>query len=137
MKIWRLWEEGNPLVLFDKGITENFKEQEVLRLIHIGLLCVQKEPSKRPNMSTVVFFSAVTRYLSQSFPLPQASVLQENQQRLIPRGETCTSGQQMAYYPLLQSPCWSMDNFLMTFLAVSCVVFHRKTIIMLAKMTYS
>ena len=33
----------------------SYVESQVLRCIHIGLLCVQKFPQDRPTMSTVVF----------------------------------------------------------------------------------
>ena len=38
---------------------------EVLRSIHIGLLCVQRSPEDRPSMSTVVLMLGVEN------PLPQ------------------------------------------------------------------
>ncbi|CAA7405641.1 unnamed protein product [Spirodela intermedia] len=52
--IWRHWEEGNPIQLLDRGIYEGCSAEEVLRRIHIGLLCVQRDPLERPSMSLVV-----------------------------------------------------------------------------------
>ena len=49
-----LWREGNPLELVDESLGENFLEDEVLRCIQIGLLCVQEQPEDRPSMSKVL-----------------------------------------------------------------------------------
>ncbi|CAH1448383.1 unnamed protein product [Lactuca virosa] len=51
---WTLWKEGKALELVDKSIAANFSENEVLRCIQIGLLCVQELPEDRPNMSKVL-----------------------------------------------------------------------------------
>lgn len=45
----------------------NTDESEVLKCIHIGLLCVQEDPSDRPNMSTVVVMLASD---TMTFPKP-------------------------------------------------------------------
>lgn len=37
-------------VLYDASICS-----EIIRFIHVGLLCVQQKPENRPNMSSVVF----------------------------------------------------------------------------------
>ncbi|GLU09098.1 hypothetical protein SLE2022_259740 [Rubroshorea leprosula] len=52
---WRLWKEGNPSKLIDSFVMESCNLSEVLRCIHISLLCVQQHPEDRPNMSSVVF----------------------------------------------------------------------------------
>ncbi|XP_058092173.1 cysteine-rich receptor-like protein kinase 44 isoform X2 [Magnolia sinica] len=51
---WRLWCEGKCLELFDPLITEACPTEDVLRCIHIGLLCVQENAANRPTMSSVV-----------------------------------------------------------------------------------
>ncbi|OMP04555.1 S-locus glycoprotein [Corchorus olitorius] len=55
-KAWKLWKEGRPLELAADFLaeTDNLSESEVLRCIHISLLCVQQHPEARPSMSTVV-----------------------------------------------------------------------------------
>ncbi|XP_062077288.1 G-type lectin S-receptor-like serine/threonine-protein kinase At4g27290 isoform X2 [Humulus lupulus] len=50
---WTLWKEGSPLELIDKSVVEKCTQSEVLRCIHIALLCVQQRPEDRPTMSTV------------------------------------------------------------------------------------
>ncbi|XP_077243380.1 G-type lectin S-receptor-like serine/threonine-protein kinase At4g27290 isoform X2 [Tasmannia lanceolata] len=53
---WDLWKESRALELLDPSIMVNSRaENEVLRCIHVGLLCVQESPGDRPTMSTVVF----------------------------------------------------------------------------------
>ena len=39
--------------LVDPGIRDNCKSDEVIRYIHIGLLCVQENHVDRPTMSTI------------------------------------------------------------------------------------
>jgi len=42
------------LEIIDPNIKDSFIELEILRFIHIGLLCVQQYPEDRPTMSSVV-----------------------------------------------------------------------------------
>ncbi|KAJ6886980.1 hypothetical protein NC651_027355 [Populus alba x Populus x berolinensis] len=51
---WRLFIEGKPLELISESIIESCNLFEVLRSIHVGLLCVQENPVDRPSMSYVV-----------------------------------------------------------------------------------
>ncbi|XP_045800517.1 cysteine-rich receptor-like protein kinase 10 isoform X2 [Trifolium pratense] len=51
---WKLWCEGKSLELIDPFHKKTYIESEVLKCIHIGLLCVQEEAADRPTMSTVV-----------------------------------------------------------------------------------
>ncbi|KAJ8534443.1 hypothetical protein K7X08_016171 [Anisodus acutangulus] len=52
---WRMWTEGTPLELIDSSIEdESSSFSEILRCIHVSLLCVQQSPDDRPNMSAVV-----------------------------------------------------------------------------------
>lgn len=51
---WKLFDEGKYLDLIDEAISESCNSSEVLRAIHIGLLCVQPYPQDRPNMTYVV-----------------------------------------------------------------------------------
>ena len=49
-----LWNENKALELIDRCLKSSFVESEVLRCIQVGLLCVQKIPNERPDMSSVV-----------------------------------------------------------------------------------
>ncbi|XP_062087498.1 cysteine-rich receptor-like protein kinase 10 isoform X3 [Humulus lupulus] len=50
---WKLWKEGNPLKLLDPTLAQSYSENEVVRCINIGLLCVQEDPEDRPTMKTI------------------------------------------------------------------------------------
>ncbi|KAK3431771.1 hypothetical protein EUGRSUZ_E03633 [Eucalyptus grandis] len=50
---WQLWSEEKALDLLDEAIAVSFP-LEVIRCIHIGLLCVQDHAMDRPNMTNVV-----------------------------------------------------------------------------------
>ncbi|KAK9938297.1 hypothetical protein M0R45_015046 [Rubus argutus] len=52
---WLLWIKEKSLELLDPSLDDSYVEFEVLRCIQVGLLCVQKLPSDRPVMSSVVF----------------------------------------------------------------------------------
>ncbi|AET02745.1 putative protein kinase RLK-Pelle-DLSV family [Medicago truncatula] len=51
---WELWKEGVVLQLVDPLLNESFSEDEVLRCVHIGLLCVEENADDRPTMSNVI-----------------------------------------------------------------------------------
>ncbi|BAT89930.1 hypothetical protein VIGAN_06106400 [Vigna angularis var. angularis] len=51
---WRLWIEKRPMELMDESMDNAIGPSQILRYIHIGLLCVQHRPEDRPNMSSVV-----------------------------------------------------------------------------------
>ncbi|MQL97082.1 hypothetical protein Taro_029765 [Colocasia esculenta] len=50
--VWCHWNKGSPLKVLDPTL-ERYQSHQVIRCIHIALLCVQQDPSKRPSMSTV------------------------------------------------------------------------------------
>ncbi|XVE87856.1 hypothetical protein DITRI_Ditri19aG0021800 [Diplodiscus trichospermus] len=51
---WELWSKEAALELLDPTLGDCYVEDEVMRSIYIGLLCVQEDPAKRPNMTNVV-----------------------------------------------------------------------------------
>ncbi|CAL5336889.1 unnamed protein product [Camellia sinensis] len=51
---WRLYKEGRSLELIDEALWDSYYPTEVVRSIHVGLLCVQQSPEDRPSMSSVV-----------------------------------------------------------------------------------
>ncbi|KAK0578880.1 hypothetical protein LWI29_017649 [Acer saccharum] len=51
---WKHWRDGTPTQLLDSTLTDSYSRNEVIRCIHIGLLCVQEDPATRPTMATVV-----------------------------------------------------------------------------------
>ncbi|KAG5516636.1 hypothetical protein RHGRI_037385 [Rhododendron griersonianum] len=54
-KVWSLWQEGRAVEIVGSWMTESDSDKEVLRCIHIALLCVQESANDRPNMSDVAF----------------------------------------------------------------------------------
>jgi hypothetical protein len=51
---WKLWNEEKAQELIDDIFHGTIIPCEILRCIHVGLLCVQQIPEHRPNMSSVV-----------------------------------------------------------------------------------
>eukprot|EP01018_Ginkgo_biloba_P010320 Gb_18715 [translate_table: standard] len=51
---WQLYEENRLLDLVDTSLLSSYSEEEVLRVIHVALLCTQATPTQRPSMSRVV-----------------------------------------------------------------------------------
>ncbi|KAH6806583.1 G-type lectin S-receptor-like Serine/Threonine-kinase [Perilla frutescens var. frutescens] len=71
--VWKLWNEGRVEDLIDTRISggrhEAEAEAEVLRCMHIGLLCVQELPTDRPSISDVM--SMVSSEISVRLPKPK------------------------------------------------------------------
>ncbi|CAN1783648.1 Cysteine-rich receptor-like protein kinase 8 [Linum perenne] len=51
---WKHWIDGTALKILDPTLGEDFKKEEVLKCINIGLLSVQESAEKRPTMSDVI-----------------------------------------------------------------------------------
>ncbi|TXG47131.1 hypothetical protein EZV62_026425 [Acer yangbiense] len=65
---WKHWRDGTPMQLLDSTLTDSYSRNEVIRCIHIGLLCVQEDPAVRPTMATVVL---MLNSYSVTLALPQ------------------------------------------------------------------
>ncbi|GKV51942.1 hypothetical protein SLEP1_g58555 [Rubroshorea leprosula] len=63
---WRNWREGTGLNLIDP-ILRNGSTAEMMRCIHIGLLCVQENVADRPTMASIVLTLSSN---STSLPVP-------------------------------------------------------------------
>ncbi|XP_024964655.1 G-type lectin S-receptor-like serine/threonine-protein kinase At4g27290 isoform X2 [Cynara cardunculus var. scolymus] len=61
---WGLHKEGRSLQLVAKCLVESINLSQVLRSIHVGLLCVQRHPEDRPTMTSVILM------LGSEGPLP-------------------------------------------------------------------
>ena len=53
MQAWRNWKEGTATSIIDPTLNSDSRN-DILRCIHIGLLCVQENVASRPTMATVV-----------------------------------------------------------------------------------
>ncbi|XVF34075.1 hypothetical protein REPUB_Repub18cG0025600 [Reevesia pubescens] len=82
---WKLWMEERSLQLIDSNLGDCFVVSEVLRCIHVGLLCVQKRPEDRPKMSSVVLM------LGSENPLPQPKQPGFFTERNLPEQESYSS----------------------------------------------
>lgn len=54
MQAWNIWCAGRCLELMDQALIKSFIASEVVKCIHVGLLCVQQDAADRPTMSAVV-----------------------------------------------------------------------------------
>ncbi|KAG1347284.1 putative Cysteine-rich receptor-like protein kinase 10 [Cocos nucifera] len=66
--VWQHWNEGMASQVIDRSLGDRYQIREVLRCIHIGLLCIQKDPAERPSMATVILMLS-----SYTVPLPAPS----------------------------------------------------------------
>ncbi|KAK4258921.1 hypothetical protein QN277_005316 [Acacia crassicarpa] len=68
---WKHWRNEELTAILDSNMTEVVSHSEIMKCIHIGLLCVQGNPQIRPSMNEVV------QYLSNDsmhLPIPQEPV---------------------------------------------------------------
>ncbi|OEL30083.1 Cysteine-rich receptor-like protein kinase 25 [Dichanthelium oligosanthes] len=63
--IWRHWSRGSVQPLLEGCPVVGRRPQEILRCIHVALLCVQEDPQLRPGMASVVVM-----FNSRSITLP-------------------------------------------------------------------
>lgn len=66
-QVWRSWREDVILSVIDPSLTTGSRN-DILRCIHIGLLCVQESAASRPTMASVALMLN-----SNSFTLPTPS----------------------------------------------------------------
>ncbi|KAG6776917.1 hypothetical protein POTOM_016708 [Populus tomentosa] len=65
---WDLWNEGKAMEIVDPSIQDSCDENEVLRCIQIGMLCVQDSALQRPSMASVV---VMLESCTTDIPLPR------------------------------------------------------------------
>ncbi|XP_061353842.1 cysteine-rich receptor-like protein kinase 44 isoform X1 [Gastrolobium bilobum] len=63
---WRNWREGTATNIVDPSLN-NSSENEMMRCIHIGLLCVQENLANRPTMAAVTL---ILNSYYQTLPVP-------------------------------------------------------------------
>ncbi|XP_010057272.3 cysteine-rich receptor-like protein kinase 10 [Eucalyptus grandis] len=66
--VWNQWRDNRPLEVLDPTIEDSYSRDEVLRCLHMCLLCIQEDPAIRPTMATVVLMLSSN---SINLPLPQ------------------------------------------------------------------
>lgn len=58
LQTWKLWCEGKASEIMDPALENSCVVLELIKCVHIGLLCVQENPADRPSMSSVVVMFA-------------------------------------------------------------------------------
>ncbi|CAJ1977295.1 unnamed protein product [Sphenostylis stenocarpa] len=66
LQTWRNWREGTAVNILDPSLNNNSRS-EMMRCIHIGLLCVQENLTDRPTMATIML---MLNSESISLPIP-------------------------------------------------------------------
>ncbi|XP_066365903.1 cysteine-rich receptor-like protein kinase 6 [Miscanthus floridulus] len=68
--VWEHWARGNVVALIDPSLNDHPPIEQILKCLHIGLLCVQRNPAARPIMSwvNVMLSSSTVRLPSLSRP---------------------------------------------------------------------
>ncbi|KAL5999608.1 hypothetical protein ACLOJK_037893 [Asimina triloba] len=51
---WNLWKEGGGFNLLDPSLQDSSSPTQILRCIHLALLCVQENAEDRPSMASVL-----------------------------------------------------------------------------------
>jgi hypothetical protein len=68
MQAWRLWRDGTPLDLLDPSLGNSYSRNEVIKCLHIGLLCVHDDPIERPTIASIIL---MLNSYSVTLPSPQ------------------------------------------------------------------
>jgi hypothetical protein len=73
---WKMWNADNIMALTDSMIYETCFEMEILRCIHVGLLCVQDFANDRPSVSIII---SMLKSEIIDLPLPKQPAFTERQ----------------------------------------------------------
>ncbi|XP_047976621.1 G-type lectin S-receptor-like serine/threonine-protein kinase At1g11330 isoform X2 [Salvia hispanica] len=82
---WKMWSEGNGLSFVEESIASRETEEEIVRCIQIGLLCVQEYPEDRPSIEIVL--SMLSRDIVE-LAAPKQPLFAENGSTPGPNGST-------------------------------------------------
>ncbi|XP_020877650.1 cysteine-rich receptor-like protein kinase 37 isoform X3 [Arabidopsis lyrata subsp. lyrata] len=68
--VWKRWLEGRFAEIIDPlaVLSNNISMNQVMKLIHIGLLCIQENVSKRPSINSILFW--LERHATTTMPVP-------------------------------------------------------------------
>ncbi|CAA3022596.1 Serine threonine kinase [Olea europaea subsp. europaea] len=75
---WKLWNEDNGPTFIDQTIYKAEFQGEMVRCIHIALLCIQEFPNSRPTISTVL--AMLSREIVD-LPVPEQPIFAEKWNR--------------------------------------------------------
>ncbi|KAI9123990.1 hypothetical protein K1719_005290 [Acacia pycnantha] len=51
---WKLWKKGTPLELLDPSLRDSYSRNQVIKCIHMSLLCVQESQALRPTVQSIL-----------------------------------------------------------------------------------
>ncbi|KAK4258933.1 hypothetical protein QN277_005328 [Acacia crassicarpa] len=51
---WKLWKKGTPLELLDPSLRDSYSRNQVIKCIHMSLLCVQESQAQRPTVQSIL-----------------------------------------------------------------------------------
>ncbi|WVZ99033.1 LOW QUALITY PROTEIN: hypothetical protein U9M48_044390 [Paspalum notatum var. saurae] len=104
--VWRHWSLGSVLQLLDGYPDDEPGKQDMLRCIHVGLLCVEEDPQLRPRMASVLLMLK-NRILTMSPPTKPAFVVTAE---TTPRAVSCepSINEFSVLLPLFLLLCWSL-----------------------------
>ncbi|KAK4258931.1 hypothetical protein QN277_005326 [Acacia crassicarpa] len=51
---WKLWKKGTPLELLDPSLRDSYSRNQVIKCIHMSLLCVQESQALRPTIQSIL-----------------------------------------------------------------------------------
>ncbi|XP_057246990.1 cysteine-rich receptor-like protein kinase 10 isoform X1 [Beta vulgaris subsp. vulgaris] len=66
---WKQWRDGMILEFVDPTVRDSCSMDEIMRCVHLGLICVQESADDRPSMATVVLTLDSN---SVTLPVPEA-----------------------------------------------------------------
>ncbi|KAG9452815.1 hypothetical protein H6P81_005719 [Aristolochia fimbriata] len=79
---WKLWNDGQALELVYPLLGSSYSEPEVMRCIHVGLLCVQEFAADRPSTSELTLFLGTDTVIP---PVPKQPAFTATTSRESPR----------------------------------------------------
>ncbi|XP_073004252.1 cysteine-rich receptor-like protein kinase 19 isoform X2 [Typha latifolia] len=66
---WEVWKKGRWLELVDPSLGDGYSMDQVMKCIHVALLCVQEKPGDRPAMWTVT--TMLSSESTTALPVPK------------------------------------------------------------------
>ncbi|KAG4991703.1 hypothetical protein JHK87_025160 [Glycine soja] len=88
--VWKQWRDHAPLSILDPNMKGSFPEIEVIRCVHIGLLCVQQYPDARPTMATIVSYMS-NHLINLPTPQEHAFLLQMDPKAIVQESNSSQS----------------------------------------------
>ncbi|CAH2071599.1 unnamed protein product [Thlaspi arvense] len=73
-KVWKRWIEGKSAEIIDPlaAPSHNISRNQIMKLIHIGLLCVQEDFTKRPTINSILEWLETRVATTMDLPTPVA-----------------------------------------------------------------